>query len=425
MYISLVENNYIKLQPDCNFISVAIKGIRKEFGINQSAQDILELCNGTNSQEDIIDKLCKKYNENYDTVKNFVSQFILQLEDGNVVSYNNNKNLTPCKIKGSKQYYTPEVVVLELTHNCPLKCKHCYLNAGVGDSMNYKTLMNVLEQMIDQGVQCFQLTGGEPFLYEHIDKVIDYLVSKEVKVQVTTSGYILNDKILKCIDKLENVNGLIQISIDGFNESHNFIRGKSDSFEKTIKFLEVIKNKNVQLVVATCIAEQDFKEIEELCIYLKDKGVDLHRIGWVSEQGRANENNIKSNFGSNEIHLLIKELKDKYEDEKFKVGAFEDHNSNNNLNCGLGYRILKVNPSFKLSPCPMISKEIGDINNESLESIYIRNSKIFPSLKSAEEKLCKGCELIDKCKDCIAESIVNYKNVNKCHWYYSEGIKIP
>ncbi|RFT67186.1 radical SAM protein, partial [Bacillus clarus] len=328
------------------------------------AFSIIKLCDGTNTKNDIIKKLSLLYNEELNIVKNMVESFIEQLNTGGILNTTSTKNRRVVEVRGSKNYFVPELVILELTHKCPLKCKHCYVNAGNGPSMDFELLMKTAKKMVKQGVQGFQLTGGEPFAYRNIEAIVDYLYEQKVRTQITTSGFYLNETVKRCVKKIASVGGLIQISVDGFSETHNRIRGNENAFENAIKLIDYAKMNNVTVVVATCIVDQNLKGIEKLSIFLSEKQIDLHRIGGVSYQGRAEKNSLHTSVSFSDINKFIQYLKESYETMRFKISGFEEISTDSDYNCGAGYKIIKVSPEFIVSPCPMMNVNIGNIKQE-------------------------------------------------------------
>ncbi|MDR2082289.1 MAG: hypothetical protein LBP35_01430 [Candidatus Ancillula trichonymphae] len=59
-------------------------------------------------------------------------------------------------------FYSPDTIMLELTHACPLRCRHCFLSAGKGNSADFDKLSIVADKLLSLGAYKFQLTGGEP-----------------------------------------------------------------------------------------------------------------------------------------------------------------------------------------------------------------------------------------------------------------------
>jgi radical SAM protein with 4Fe4S-binding SPASM domain len=416
-YLKLDEASYIKKQPNGFFLSAVIKGIRTEVGLNNSAVEILKCLTGEYTLSEIILKLSEKFSEEYQKIEKIVREFVRCLDSGGLVKYNENQNFSPIQVRGSEDYYVPELVVLELTHKCPLKCKHCFVNAGVGPSMNKTKLMDILYEFTEHGVQCIQLTGGEPFSYPYIEDVVDFLISKNIRIQITTSGFIFNKKIQRILDKITMRGSLVQISLDGLETEHNEIRGHPAAYQKAITFIEECIQREITVVAATCIINQSIEDIEELMGRLRDLGVSLHRIGGISDQGRAKENNLFPNFSFSKINSLIDYLKEKYETDHFKVGGFEDIDCSREMNCGAGFRIIKVSPLFMVSPCPMMQLNIGNLNNENMENIFRRNSRIFLNLRRPFDDVCKKCKLLEECKNCIAEGFNNKNKVDNCYWY--------
>ena len=47
----------------------------------------------------------------------------------------------------------PITASLELTHKCNLRCLHCYGDYGVGDEMDCKNVLKLLDQLEEIGVK--------------------------------------------------------------------------------------------------------------------------------------------------------------------------------------------------------------------------------------------------------------------------------
>lgn len=87
MYPVLNEMIYLeKKQPTYSDFSIKYNGMDLKFSVNNTAADILELCNGENSIADIVDSLAEKFNEDINKVYLFVNEFIENsVKIGNVI----------------------------------------------------------------------------------------------------------------------------------------------------------------------------------------------------------------------------------------------------------------------------------------------------------------------------------------------------
>lgn len=125
MYLSLKSGNFVLKQPDGTFFSYLFNDTRMTIGINESAEEILTCLNGQYSYDMLINYFSKKYEESIEEVNYLLRDFIDNLKNNNVLMETVDKK-ERMTVRGSKDYYTPEHITLELTHKCPLNCKHCF-----------------------------------------------------------------------------------------------------------------------------------------------------------------------------------------------------------------------------------------------------------------------------------------------------------
>ena len=111
---------------------------------------------------------------------------------------------------------------ISLTENCNLRCIYCMPNNEVFDSINDALSFNdykfIIKGFSKIGIKKVRFTGGEPLLYENLDKLIEY-TKDECGIEdicMTTNAIGLYDKV----DNLKS-KGLkkINISIDSLNEN--------------------------------------------------------------------------------------------------------------------------------------------------------------------------------------------------------------
>lgn len=417
MYIVLKKGNFIVKQPNGTLFSYRFNDEYMRIGINESAFDIIKRLDGTKSEEQVVDDLCIKYNEKKHVVEEMTKAFIEVLKKENIVE-TLDKPCLRTTIRGSSEYYTPEHVTIELTHKCPLKCKHCFVNAGNGMTIDYEKSKKLLATFLNLGVNIFQLTGGEPFVFKQIKEHISAIIENGRAVHITTSGFIYSRDIEECLDTLvKSEQSKVQVSLDGLKNRHNEIRGHIKAYDRAIFFIEQCVSRNIATSVATSLIDQDIEEIEKLTVLVKNKGVREHRLGLVVNQGRAKKNNL-TGYTYDEYKEVLKYLKSKYDSEFFTVKENEDADIEEN--CGAGYKTLKITPSLLVTPCAMMQFNIGNLNNENIEDVLKRNYKRFSLLEYPNPKYCNSCSEEVYCKGCISEAIVRKNNVKECSWEVSQ-----
>jgi radical SAM protein with 4Fe4S-binding SPASM domain len=428
MYPLLAYPHKIKLQPDFSTLYIAKNNrIHPEY-INESAAAIFSLCNGENSVQDIILKLAEKYHESMTTVQEFVDSFLKESEEMGVIS----RTGSPCPVKldilGSFEYWTPDQVIIELTHNCPLSCKHCYLNAGNGPEMDRKLLERLSAEIVTLGLERVHLTGGEPFIYPGIAEIISFFSKNKIYLTISTSGMVASPEIFQALETIKENSGWVQVSLDGLQDTHNNFRGHHDSFSRAVSFIRKLTAMNIPVQTATCVTEQSLDEIEDLCREVKNWGIKRFRVGTVSNRGRARSNNLPVSLEFKEkLNRMRKVLKMKYEDANFTIANLEDNfppesEESLNENCGAGYRSLKISPEGTIHPCPMIDYVLGDLRNGTFSELIKGNTKNFPGAIPPSEQICVKCPNLIHCRGCLAEGLLYSGTVDKCAWKEHQAV---
>jgi MoaA/NifB/PqqE/SkfB family radical SAM enzyme len=147
---------------------------------------------------------------------------------------------------------------IKLTHACNLSCTQCPFRQRRAPSLSWSQALSALRTLHDWGVRILILEGGEPFLWRDGPYALQDIVAEAKKlfftVCVTTNGTFPID--VDC----DNV----WVSIDGFKETHDRLRGKS--FERIIANVEATKHPKVYAHVT--INAVNWHEIPELIRFL-------------------------------------------------------------------------------------------------------------------------------------------------------------
>lgn len=417
MFLKLCEKSFIKRTPDSYSYSFFKNKIRNSLQINQSAYDILSYCDGTNSMDDIVLHLRKKYNSDENTVKNNVESFLKPLTDSELVEFSSIKNLYNIQ-KGSHAFYLPDVIIWEITNFCPLDCKHCYLETKNQFMNSKEDIDNILEIIEKSGAFQVQLTGGEALTHPYFDYIVKQLINKGIIVSVSTSGMILNNHILECLCRLKNVVGsYIRVSLDGNEKTHNFIRNNPKSYQNAINFIkEMIKN-GIECQLSTIISNQSEQEIEELVCTAKELGISLMEIGLIIKTGNALKNNFLSDMQIGKYNSFLKSLSAKYSNEKFTVKLPCEINRQN---CGAGSKIITIKPNMDIALCPTNNLIMGNLQKQSIEDIMTNSGNKICHLSAPCDGLCGDCKNKDICKNCISQGLAQKTSVKHCNWYETQ-----
>ena len=117
------------------------------------------------------------------------------------------------------------------TYRCPMRCKMCDIWQHPTEKSKE---LQPKELEILPDVKFVNITGGEPFIREDLDEIVDVLFTKSPRVVVSTSGWF-EERIIKLAEKFPNIG--IRISIEGLSQKNDELRGRQGGFDKGLRTL--------------------------------------------------------------------------------------------------------------------------------------------------------------------------------------------
>jgi MoaA/NifB/PqqE/SkfB family radical SAM enzyme len=162
-------------------------------------------------------------------------------------------------------------VTFPLTKKCNFKCQYCGHGGELSASMVEKQDINTIYKKIIEahklGVRKFRFTGGEPFLYEGIDNLLNLMNKLGVYTLVNTNASLVRAN-KNLIDSLQD-NIHFAVSLDSLNPKRfSEITNTNNMFEKVIDGIEILSKSNRLLrlnMVVTTINSDEILEIIEYC----------------------------------------------------------------------------------------------------------------------------------------------------------------
>lgn len=182
---------------------------------------------------------------------------------------------------------TPAQITLYVTNRCNARCEHCFYWQEVAAGEKKELSLTSLEKIaksLNNPLNTLSLTGGEPFLRDDLEKVVEvfWANNRIRKVNLVTNGSFPEKTVdfAKEVLKQTNIDLNIQVSLDGLRATHDQIR-KIPVFDKaleTVRLLGVLakKHRNFQVTIQTTITSQNLDEIEKLGDFIKKKFPEVH-----------------------------------------------------------------------------------------------------------------------------------------------------
>jgi MoaA/NifB/PqqE/SkfB family radical SAM enzyme len=168
----------------------------------------------------------------------------------------------------------PYLLVVSPTMRCNLNCYGCYAGSYARNDLDLGTVVKVLDEAKGYGIYFVVVSGGEPFIWDHIFDLFE--TENDIYFLVYTNGSLIDDATAKRLSEVGNV--LPCISVEGFEAETEARRGKG-MYKKIMDAMEALRKYGVVFgFSATATRENnDFIVSDEFVDFYEKKGCF---IGW-------------------------------------------------------------------------------------------------------------------------------------------------
>ncbi len=272
-----------------------------------------------------------------------------------------------------------DIVYLELTRACNLKCIHCLNNSGIKqkDELTKEDLLKLIKKLSSLGVQEIRFTGGEPLLFNEIYDLIRFATEEGICTSLGTNGTLVTKEVAK---KLKE-SGLkkVVVSIDGNKKTHDKIRGRKN-YQKAMHGLKYLQKNGINVRVNSVIMKSNMEDVIKLAKKMSRKKITIFIRRFISSgRGKELENNMLNKKDYDYVrNKLQKELTKKTYVNGHYLRNDEGVNSRIKLpfeirGCKAGQRAITILPNGDVNLCGFLAaqdfpkvgniKEIDDFLN--------------------------------------------------------------
>jgi MoaA/NifB/PqqE/SkfB family radical SAM enzyme len=221
----------------------------------------------------------------------------------------------------------------ECTTRCNLNCLHCGSDCrkeSAHPDMPMEDFLAALDTIPSPAKHFIvAITGGEPLLRKDLEQAGREIRKRGMRWGIVSNGHLYTEERQKSL--LESGMGSLTISLDGLEESHNWLRNTNNSFPKLDRALTLAAGSSrLNFDVVTCVNRRNIHELAEIHSYLVSRGVKAWRLFTITPIGRASNHQelflSKQEFKSL-MDFIVEGRKKKKLDMKFScegfVGPFE------------------------------------------------------------------------------------------------------
>lgn len=134
----------------------------------------------------------------------------------------------------------PSDVSIITTYRCQMRCQMCNIWHNPTDAA--KEIKAIELEFLPQ-LKFVNITGGEPFLRDDLEDIVEVMQGKSKRIVISTSGFHY-EKIFKLAERFPNIG--VRVSIEGLSQTNNTLRGQDQGFDRGLKTLLGLKSMGIK-----------------------------------------------------------------------------------------------------------------------------------------------------------------------------------
>lgn len=303
-------------------------------------------------------------------------------------------------------------ILWECTLRCNLNCIHCgsdcKKDASIKD-MPKEDFLKALDDatpILSPNKTMIVLTGGEAILRKDISEIGQELYNRGFPWGVVSNGMGMSKVMLTKL--LDSGMRSATISLDGLEESHNWLRGNNKSFRNAVNAIKLLNQTNgLRYDVVTCANQKNIEELPKLYEFLVDLGLKEWRIFTVFPIGRAKQHE-QLQLDSISFKRLFDFIASVRQEGRIKLnygcegflGDYEGQVRDNFFFCRAGINIASILVDGSISACPNLRDNFiqGNIYKDSFRDVWENRYSIFRDRKWTKTGLCADCNFFKYCE---------------------------
>lgn len=299
----------------------------------------------------------------------------------------------------------------ECTLRCNMKCRHCGSDCKVSaehKDMPFADFCKVLEDVkekYDSHKVMIVITGGEPLMRKDLEQCGREIYDMEFPWGVVSNGYLMTPQRIDSL--LRSGMHCVTISLDGFQQEHEWMRGVSGSFRNASRAIEILsKEPQIKFDVVTCVNRMNYSSLPELKEYLISLGLKEWRLFTVFPVGRAAEDPMLQ-LDKEQFRGLMEFIKQTRKEGRIKasygcegfLGEFEGDVRDHLFTCQAGVSVGSVLIDGSISACASIRSDYtqGNIYREKFTDVWENRYGQYRDRSWMKKDECKNCKWFRYC----------------------------
>lgn len=315
--------------------------------------------------------------------------------------------------KNERKMHQLTYLLWECTLRCNLSCKHCGSDCRrdmAQKDMPLADFLKVIDSItpyVNTHKTMIVITGGEPLMRKDLEECGRELYKREYPWGMVSNGLALTEKRLNAL--IESGLRSVTISLDGLEDSHNYLRGNPNSFKNAFNGIKLLIEKEEHIIydVVTCVSPKNIHELGALKQKLIDLGVKRWRLFTIFPIGRAAVND-ELQLSAPQFKAVFDFIRDTRNEGEIALsygcegylGGYEGEVRDNFFFCRAGVNVGSVLVDGSISACPNLRSNFiqGNIYQDDFMTVWNNKYQVFRDRNWMKRGICADCKEWNNCE---------------------------
>jgi MoaA/NifB/PqqE/SkfB family radical SAM enzyme len=292
----------------------------------------------------------------------------------------------------------PRSAVLAVTMGCQSRCTMCDIwQYGRGAEMrpeDYRRLPVSLREV--------NISGGEPFLRTDLVDIVTVIRERcpDARVVISTNA-LMPARIERMMERMRGV--ALRVSIDGYGEVDDVVRGIPGGFDKAVETLRRLKAAgHTDLGISATVSRLAVGELPALKKLANDEGVEfVCGVAHSSETYFGDQHDAfpwegRQTVVDNLLAIREEQLRSRRVKDWFRA-YFTDglidfvYNRPRRLFCHAGTEMFYLSPDGDVYPCNALNRKMGSLLADDYDTILSRSEETLEVVRHCPVDCWMSC----------------------------------
>lgn len=254
---------------------------------------------------------------------------------------------SPAQRKG---FFVKGNLVFLVTTRCNFNCRHCLRDAGKPRDLGLDLAEKILTGAKKYNFDHVTLTGGEPFVYPHLKKLVELISAHGYRFSFVTNGYNFAshiDLLMKFKEKIS----FVAFSLESHDEKQHDAMRQEGSYAKLMEDFSLCKKHRIPFRIVTAVSAANYDQLGGIAVLAKKKGASLLVLTTVLPCPRAEDNKLVLDAEKRQELFLTYMTLSRMIRLPIVAGADIRANSNIKLCASLNMTEIAVDPDGNIVHC--------------------------------------------------------------------------